>query len=278
MTLLPALKTEQRPSKHIIVEASIAQHKAQQTRNLQVAHAIQALMVEREDLLREVNSLRATCQPGPCVPRQAQPIDPVVLAMLAGRNEPATDPVTRFDQLPDLPLHLNIHETNLMPVSSGASVPKNRSHSHPLSHDNPSVSPPDGTDWTWSAQEKPPQATGLSTAVSQEVSLLWNQSPDPLTTTPPRDVDSRYDTNPTRLVDDAAQFWFQHPGVLMNTPPQHRDLPFSTNSPRLPSDPAMMWPTNPTVPTTKPINDAITMPHGVFESENPSPNHESLPL
>lgn len=271
------LKTEQRPSKHIIVDASIAQHKAQQARIAQTTHAIQSLMAEREALLREVNSIRAMCQPGACVPRQAQPIDPAVLDMLPGRNELPAGPLRRSDQPLELPLPLAIHETSLMPVSSGAPVAGHMSHP-PLSHHNPPVSPHNLTHWAWTAQDKSPQSIGLSPTIAHGGSLLWNQSPGVMTTTPPKDVDSGYDTNPTHLVDDAALFWSQHPGGLTTTPPQDGDSPFNINSTRIPSDPSMLWPPNVPVATTKLPNDATIIPQQVFQSAHSFSNHESLPL
>ncbi|KAJ5117414.1 hypothetical protein N7448_011046 [Penicillium atrosanguineum] len=129
--LLPMLNTEQRPSKHIVVDASIAQHKAQQARIAQATRAIQSLIAEREALLREVNSIRAMYQPGTRVPRQAQPIDPAVLDMLQGRNELAAGPLKRSDQPLELHLPLAMYGTSLMPVSSGAPVPGYMSHPPP---------------------------------------------------------------------------------------------------------------------------------------------------
>ncbi|KAJ5195031.1 uncharacterized protein N7498_008469 [Penicillium cinerascens] len=280
-TLLPMLKTEQRPSKHIIVDASIAQHKAQEARIAQATRALQSLMAEREALLREVNSIRAMCQPGACVPLQAQPIDPAVLDMLPGRNELAAGPLRRSDRPLELPLPLSIHETSLMPVSSSAPVPGHMSH-RPLSHDNPPVSPHNLTHWAWAAQDKSSQPIDLSPTIAHGGSLLWTQSPGVLTTTttttPPKDVDSGYDTNPNHLVDDAAIFWSQHPGSLTNTPPQDGDSPFNINSTRVPGDPSMLWSPNVPVATTKLPNDAIIIPQQVFQSAHSFPNHESLRL
>lgn len=276
-TLLPLLKTEQRPSKHIIVDASIAQHKAQQAKITQATYAIQSLMAEREALLREVNSIRAICQPGACVPRQAEPIDPAVLDMLPGRNRPAAGHLRRSDQPLELPLPLDIHETSMMPGSSGAPVPGHMSHP-PLSHDNPPVSPHNLTHWAWTAQDKSPQPIGLSPTIAHGASMIWNQAPDVLTTTPPKDVDSRYDANPTHLVDDAALFWYQHPGGLTTTPPQDGDSSFNIHPTRMPSDPSMLWPPNVPVATTKVPNGATIIPQEVFQSANSFPNHENLPI
>ncbi|KAJ5298543.1 uncharacterized protein N7443_006663 [Penicillium atrosanguineum] len=247
-TLLPMLKTEQRPSKHIIVDASIAQHKAQQTKNLQAVHTIQKLMSEREDLLRETNSLRAICQPGTRVSRQAQPIDPAVVKMLADHNELALGPVERPDERHKLPLSLNTHARRLIPTSIGTSVP--RHVSHPPCPDNIPLSPHDFTNWAWTSREKSRELTALPTT-APEASLQWTQSPGVLTTTPPKDVDSGYDTNPTHLIDDAALFWFQHPRYLNTTPPRDGDIPLNVNAPHMPSDPSMLWPPPLVVPNTK---------------------------
>jgi hypothetical protein len=148
----------------------------------------------------------------------------------------------------------------------------------PLSLDHPPVSPHNYTNWAWEAQDNSPPPISLSTTAAHEASLLWNQSPGVLTTTPPKDVDSGYDTNPNPLIDDAALFWSQHPGDLITTPPRDGDLAFSANLPRMTSDPSMLWPPNLAVGTTKPTNDATAMPQQVFESTNSFSNHELLPF
>lgn len=261
------LKTEQRPSKHIIVDASIAQHKAQQAKNLRATHAIRSLISEREDLLREVNTLRAMCQPGACVSRQGRPIDPVVLKMLPDRNELASGPVRRSEECCEPTLAMNAQQRSLMSASTGAPVPGQMSH--PLGHDNPPVPPDNFTNWPWTGKEKSSQPILLPNTVHED-SLLWTGSPGVLTTTPPKDIDSGYDTNPTHLIDDSVLFWSQHPGAINTTPPRNRDFPLSVDTPGMPSDPSMLWPPTLAVPATKEptLNDTI-MPQQVFQSAHP---------
>ncbi|KAJ6113610.1 hypothetical protein N7523_006927 [Penicillium sp. IBT 18751x] len=240
-TLLPMLKTEQRPSKHIIVDASIAHHRVQQSKIIQAVLAIQELMSERDELLREVNSLRSICQPGTCVLRQAQPIDPAVVKMLADQNELALGPIERSEGRHKLPASLSIHERRLMPASMGTSVPGHISP--PLGHDNTPLSPHDFTDWVWTSAEgeKSPRTISLPATVP-EASLLWTQSPGTLTKTPPKEIDSGYDTISTHFIDDAALFWSQLPGDLNTKPPLDGGIPFSVNALPMPSDPSMLWP------------------------------------
>lgn len=275
-TLLPMLKTEQRPSKHIIVDASIAQHKAQQSRNIQAVHAIQELMSEREDLLREVNSLRAICQPGACVSRQAQPIDPAVVKMLADHDEPTLGPVERSDSGNKPFLPLNAGERRLIPASVCTSAPAHTSH--PLGHDNTPLSPHHFTDWAWTyrEREKSRQPIALPTTVP-EASLLWTDPPGTLTTTPPKDIDSGYDTNPTHLIDDAALFWSQYSGDMNTTPPRDGCIPLSLNAPPMPSEPSMLWPPTLAIPNMKEpgFGDTI-MPQHVGQPADTFPNHENL--
>ncbi|KAJ5670350.1 uncharacterized protein N7477_005713 [Penicillium maclennaniae] len=249
-TLLPMLKTEQRPSKHIIVDASIAQHKAQQSRIIQAVLAVQELMSERDDLLLEVNRLRAICQPGTFVLRQAQPIDPAVVKMLADHNKLALGPVERSEERHKLPPSLNIRGRRLIPASTGASVPGHISH--PPGHDITTLSPHRSTDsaWTFGEGEKSCRTISLPANVP-EVSLLWTQSPSTLTKIPIKDIDSEYDTNSTHLIDDAALFWSQLPGDLSTGPPLNGGIPFSVNAPPMPSDPSMLWPPTLAIPNTK---------------------------
>jgi hypothetical protein len=262
--LLPMLKTEARPSKHIIVDASIAQHKAQQAKNLRASHAIRSLISEREDLLREVNTLRALCQPGACVSRQGQPIDPVVLKMLPDCNERASGSVRRSEECNEPIVAMNVQQRSLMPASSGAPVPGHMSHTSGL--DNPPVSPDNLPIWPWTGKEKSSRPILLPNTVHEE-SLLWTGSPGVLTTTPPKDIDSGYDTNPTHLIDDSVLFWSQHPGAMHTTPPRDTDVSLSVNTPGMPSDPSMLWPPTLAVPATKEptLNDTI-MPQQAFQS------------
>ncbi|KAJ5165998.1 hypothetical protein N7492_006294 [Penicillium capsulatum] len=217
--LLPMLNIEQRPSKHVIVEASVSYHKSQQARNDQATGVIRELMAERDELLQELNALRSLCEPTTATMRQARPIDPAVLAMLTGTHDPGTaswNPLRRVsvskntessaEQVPSLP---SMAQTPMPPQMSRLQNPYSTPNPPPLTY-NP-------TDWTLQAQDRGIHPSTIPVP-SDGAALHWARSPDFLTTTPPKDMDLIYDATPSRLLDDAALFWTQHPGVLSNTP------------------------------------------------------------
>ncbi|CRG84234.1 hypothetical protein PISL3812_01547 [Talaromyces islandicus] len=72
--LIPAISSAPRLSKHTIVNESIAYHRTQDRHCLAGIRGIQALITERDELLEEVNSLRALLQPGATAGRVARPL------------------------------------------------------------------------------------------------------------------------------------------------------------------------------------------------------------
>jgi hypothetical protein len=237
---LPTLKAEARPSKHAIVDASIAYHHTQQTRCLRVNQALQSMMTERDDLLREVNGLRALCQPGTCVPRQARPVDPTVLGMLAESKVSAADLTGEHESIDELPVispHMAGQSmsgsqpgTTLSAVpqaspidSSNALQQPDFSHVpdvHSLAILDTGISLVDPSEWDWEEPSKLSRQMGFHPTIMDEAA--WNQSADILVATPPRDAANQYAANSFYLVDDAARFWAQHPGLMNATPPSGR--------------------------------------------------------
>lgn len=272
--MLPALKNEQRLSKHIIVDASISHHKAQDAKCLQASQAIQALLAEREDLLREVNALRALCQPGACIPRQARPIDPGMLETLASPKELAADPIIRPE---------GVGESVPVSAASSTALAQNHVPQPPITlsddRDRPSL-PQHQVDWGWDQSSlKPTQAVTLSVGPEEEHSILWNGSSGVLTQTPPKDAELEYDTNVNHLVDDAALFWTQQAGPINTTPPQAPQISFDTRLSDVTGDLSMLWPQNLATPTAHPqgIDDLDPAQH-LFHSANIFHNQESLSL
>lgn len=82
------LNTDQRPSKHVIVDANIAQNKIQQAKIDLAINVVQELMTEQDDPLQELNIFRSLCEPTTTTLHRARPIDPAVLAMLRGGHGP----------------------------------------------------------------------------------------------------------------------------------------------------------------------------------------------
>lgn len=273
------LKDEQRPSKHIIVHASIAHHKAQDARLLHTSLAIQALLSEREDLLREVNALRALCHPGACIPRQARPIDRGVLETLSDPKELAADPGDPGDS----PEGLGDVSSAPMPAVPPSTLAPNPvpqpAPALPGAGEHPPVSNQE-VNWTWDQNHiKPAQSAPLPTSTGDENHLLWNASPGVLTQTPPGDAELGLDTNVNNLIDDAALFWTQHPDPIDTTPPQDPSLSFDANLSDVTGDLSLLWPQNLAPSTTAPrqASDLDTTQH-LFHSANIFNNQESLSL
>lgn len=277
-TLLPMLKDEQRPSKHIIVDASISHHKAQNARYLQATRTIHALMAERDDLLREVNGLRVLCQPGACVPRQVQPIGPAVLEVLADSDELAARPVSSSNRsFPKGPSPNFPHEA-FMPGASG-SAPAVEQISHPLRSGHPPGPVYTLTDPSWNDPYKHARPPVLPADLTNDAPLLWNQSPDTATTTPSTDMELGYDANASHIVDNAALFWSQHPGGMTTTPPRDHDLLYNTSLPDATGDNAVLWSHNLAINTATPLpNGDPLVAQQIFQSASSFSNPEILSI
>ncbi|KAJ6096076.1 hypothetical protein N7486_006822 [Penicillium sp. IBT 16267x] len=248
--LLPLLREETRPSKHIIVDASISHHKTQQARCEQATSAVKALLAERDDLLKEVNDLRSLCQPGASVPRQARPIDPAVLELLReddlpgpGQAWPSTRTLstgTPLDQASSSPFP----PVPLLPASGDGPSQVPAHHDQNIPQSSPTAY--NLTEWAWSIPQIP--AAAVSSNTLDDPTFLWSQPPGISATTQPKDVDPRYNNGSSYLVRDSASFWTQHPGVLTATPPedppQDTDFQYDTNSSVLPVDDSLLWPPN----------------------------------
>ncbi|KAJ5650299.1 uncharacterized protein N7484_004022 [Penicillium longicatenatum] len=248
--LLPLLREETRPSKHIIVDASISHHKTQQARCDQATSAIKALIAERDDLLKEVNSLRSLCQPGTSVPRQARPIDPAVLDLLRESDEPDPDQIwpsavnSSIEAQSDQTSSSSFPLAPFLPVS-GEGPPQVPAHHDPtILLSSPTAY--NSTEWAWPNSHTAPAAVTLGSF--QDPAFIWNQSSGVSATTRPKDVDPRHNNGPSYLVRDSASFWTQHPGVLTTTPPedppQDGDFQYDNNPSVLPVDESLLWPPN----------------------------------
>ncbi|KAL1962107.1 hypothetical protein VTN77DRAFT_574 [Rasamsonia byssochlamydoides] len=84
---LPALSSARRLSKHTIVDESIVYHKTQNKRCLAAVRGIRALLAERDELLAEVNSLRAFVELATFEVRVARGVDDDVLELLRLEGE-----------------------------------------------------------------------------------------------------------------------------------------------------------------------------------------------
>ncbi|KAJ5568195.1 hypothetical protein N7450_010681 [Penicillium hetheringtonii] len=227
-SLLPMLNSEQRPSKHVIVDASISYHRVQEERSHQAACVIQDLISERDDLLRELNTLRSLCQPGDCVPRQPRPIDPAVVAMLA-------------DTRPTVIIHgqrAAISDT-ILPQTS-ASIATSDIISFPVQapgHDLPPLTQPtyNADDWEWSNSPKAEPVHFPSNNMRSNLAV-WETSPDMAIVTPPKEMGLGYETSPSHLINDSAFFWTQHSGLDITTPPGDSDIQYNANSTMIPND------------------------------------------
>lgn len=227
-SLLPMLEPEQRPSKHVIVDASISYHRVQEERSHQAACVIQDLISERDDLLQELNTLRSLCQPSDCVPRQPRPIDPAVVAMLADTRPTATTGGQR-----EL-----VSDTRL--PQAGASLPTSDILSFPVQatgHDLASFLQQayNTDDWEWSNSPKPQPAHFPSSNVRNNLET-WTVSPGMALATPPKDMGLGYDASTSHLINDSAFFWTQHSGLETTTPPGDSDIQYNGSSTILPGD------------------------------------------
>ena len=252
------------------------------------------MMTERDDLLREINGLRALCQPGTCVPRQARPVDPAVLVMLTESKVSAADLTGEhgsIDRMPDISQHmvgrsLTGSQTgeSLSAVPQGSPVDSSAALQQPdLSHApdaqtlanlNNGISPMNTSEWDWQEPNKISRQMVFHPTIMDESALLWNQPPDIPTATPPRDAESEYAGNSLYLVDDAARFWTQHPGVINTTPPSD-NVPFE--SPTM----STLWRPTPLTLNILPqeVNQiAIDQLHNSANSFSSDPESLSIPI
>ncbi|KAJ5993312.1 hypothetical protein N7451_009036 [Penicillium sp. IBT 35674x] len=248
--LLPLLREETRPSKHIIVDASISHHKTQQARCDQATSAVKALLAERDDLLKEVNSLRSLCQPGTSVPRQARPIDPAVLELLRGSDQSGTSQTWSSARTLSTGAQLDQTPSSSIPPVPSLLVSGDGPSQVPAHHEQniPQTSPTayNLTEWAWSSPQTPAAAVPLTTIDAPDP--IWSQPPGISINTRPKDMIPRYNNGSSYLVRDSASFWTQHPGVLPTTPPkalpQSTDFQYDTTSSVLPVDDSLLWPPN----------------------------------
>lgn len=210
-------------------------------------------MAERDDLLREVNGLRALCHSGTCIPRQARPVDPAVLGMLGSKlsvADPLAEDHDSSEQQPVVSQHMGgspLASDQLgqppstvpqvsAPVFPGATV----QHLSMPQRPDPQVSSTLETgvgmvelpEWTWDRPPKVSHQLSFPSNIADDAGLLWNQHQIISTATPPHDVDPSPDIGPLHLVDDSALFWTQQAGMLNDTPPRddgvHYESPETT--------------------------------------------------
>lgn len=252
--LLPTLKSDPRPSKHAIVDASIAYHHTQQARCDRVNQALQFMIAERDELLREVNHLRDICHHGSCVPRQARPIDPAVLAMLTGSDIQTTDLTSEqvvcdgvsgaTPQIINRSLAVSQPDESLLAVEEGSLVDSSTvvqqpelsqpSDSHTLvglSKESNQVNFPQW-DWAELNLNTVSQEMVFSPTAINGTTLPWDTTHHIPAATPPQDVESKYSTDSLCVADDSARFWTQPSGGMNTTPPSDNvlsaDLDLST--------------------------------------------------
>lgn len=258
------------------MDASIAHHQEQAASSRRAAEAIESLIAERDDLLKEVNHLRSFCQPGNSVPRQARPLSPGVRDLLTANKFPAISPIAASSR------NLSIATVSdqaspeslgpFMPVVSEdhpehASVPLPTAHSLP----NSEPVPPPGynlVDWNWSNSEK--ETASMPINLVDEASMLWNTAPDNTITTVPKDANAEY--SPSHLVNNSAMFWTHHPEQINPTIPQ--DGPQLDRNTNFVTDNRLLWTPHlqtPTIISSENRNPAI--PSQIIHSNSLISNH-----
>ncbi|KAJ5611776.1 hypothetical protein N7528_008881 [Penicillium herquei] len=245
-TLLPMLNEETRPSKHIIVDASIAHHKTQQTTCDQAASTIRELLSERDELLEEVDSLCALYRPGTSLPRQAQPVDLGVLEFLAESNNTNRNTLTMLSgktlnigNEPKEPLNTS-QPASFLPTTTGTDgVSQGAVCTGQPIEPPPFAYSPVGADWILDNSSKAPTAI-LHDLI--DASFLWNQSSETISSqSKAGEPTVRRDSSASCLVSDSASFWNMHPGAMLAAP-ENTNLQYDIES--LPDDVSLMWPQN----------------------------------
>lgn len=277
--LLPTLEEDTRPSKHIIVDASISYHRAQQARCQKATSTIQALLAERDDLIREVNSLRSLYSPGASVPRQALPIDSALLDFLNGSDVPDSDPsqssgVHKPAEVEiDKPYYGSLEAPFIPPTTGGP--PRVASYANPPIN-TPLPFPPAG----WESNTGDKGLTVIPQSVEDTSAYQWH-SPSGSNSSQAKSLDLRYNTT-SHLVNDSASFWTHHPGILAATPPQDTDLQYAIDPPGFANDPSFLWPLDIGIHTTTLAENAHSIPSASSQNFQVSnqllPNSESLSI
>lgn len=265
------LRAEQRPSKHVIVDASISYHKAQEARYHQAARVIQDLLFERDELLREVNSLRPLCQASGWAPRQPRPVDPAVVSMLSDKG-PTVSTSKQTDIAPNNPV-LQTNPSLAAPgiASLSLQTPQAVSGLPPLPQPTYNAD-----DWSWSSA---PKSTSFSLDITGDHPAVWNTPPEVVEATPPKDGELGYDPNTSYLISDSAFFWTQHPSLNTTTPPGDGDLQYGTNDTVVPEEVPLIWPQSMAISTTAPFNnEEARSDNQNFQSINSFSNPASLSI
>lgn len=199
------------------------------------------MIAERDELLREINHLRDICHHGSCVPRQARPIDPAVLAMLAGSNIQTAEQVVPDGVSGHTPQIINrslavsppdefllaVAEESLVDSStvvqqSELSQPSNTHTQVDLSKGSDQVNFPQW-DWAELNLNTTSQEMVFSPTAINGTTIPWDPTHHIPVATPPHDVESKYTTDPF-CVDDSARFWTQPSGGVNTTPPSDNVL------------------------------------------------------
>ena len=261
------------------MDASISYHRAQQTRCEKATSTIQALLAERDDLIREVNSLRSLYSPGASVPRQALPIDPAVLGLLNGSDMLDCDPSKSSE------VHKPAEAEMDRPFSGGLEVPFiPRTTGGPpqvANYANPPINTPfpfPSAGWQSSTADTSKGPTVIPQNGEDPSTHLWN-SPSGSNSSQAKSLDLRYNTT-SHLVNDSASFWTHHPGILAATPPQDTDLQYAIDPPGFANDPSLLWPLDIGIHTTTSAENAHSIPSSQnFQVANQLlPNSESLSI
>ncbi|KAJ5347685.1 hypothetical protein MYU51_009633 [Penicillium brevicompactum] len=221
--IIPALQVEPRPSKHVILDASIAYHQAQHAKCVRISQAFESMVAERDDLLQEINVLRALCHPGTYAPRQARPIDSAVLGMLAEDKLSTADPTNEHESIqspteaPSQAIGTSLpgsqQTASLLAVPQGTLLDTTQPNPARLANAHNPITLPE---WSWKEPRNILQQTAFSPSAINEAALSWNRPP---TATPPRDVGHEFDVDHLYPIDVSAQFWTQHSSSLQVTPP-----------------------------------------------------------
>ncbi|KAJ5990422.1 hypothetical protein N7499_010936 [Penicillium canescens] len=223
--LLPTLKPEPRPSKHAIVDASIAYHRAQHARYLQATQAVQSLMTERDDLLREAGRSRYVRDAGGKLPV----VDPLAEDQDSSEQQPVAS--RHMGGSPLASDRLGQPPSTVPQVS--APVFRDQGPDTQVSDTlETGVGVVDLPEWAWDRPPKVSHQLSFPSNIADDAGLLWNQHQVISTTTPPQDVDPSRDIGPSHLVDNSALFWTQQVGMLNDTPPRddgvHYESPETT--------------------------------------------------
>lgn len=213
-------------------------------------------MTERDELLREVNHLRDICHHGSCVPRQARPIDPAVLAMLAendiqtadltseqvcSNEHPGSPPqifgrsltVSRPDESSLAVAQGSLDDSSTIVQQSELPQPFDSHTLAGLSKEPNQVNFPQW-DWAELNLNTVSQEMAFSPTVINGTTLPWDATHHIPSDTPPQDVESKYNTDPSYVADDSVRFWAPHSGGTNTTPP-------SDNMPSAELELSTMW-------------------------------------